>query len=721
MSYYWDLLTTFSRRTKPFLATLCFLLYFFIAGVSFAPLNAEAAALMFSPTTGSFTVGSTFDVQVLLDTDDRSVNALDVELRFPPDKIQLVSPRTNVSVISLWTSQPQFNNEIGRVRLQGGIPRGINVNNALVGTLTFRVKSVGTAILTFSDASKVLLNDGLGTNDLSRKESAVYTLMLPPPAGPIVVSETHPNQTEWYANPNVFLKWALSEAVKSYSYIFDEEPVSLPDDSAEGDRSSIVYKNVPDGKHYFHIKALREGAWGGVTHFAVKTDTEPPADFPIEIIPGNHTNVRNPVVKFSTTDTLSGLGHYELKLVSLQPQDPNIDDSGNKTLFIEADSPYILSTLDIGPYDVFIRAYDNAGNYREVVKRLVITSRFFGFSSAEGLIVGSWVLGWPWIFSILLLLVLLLIALAYYIKKKHDAVHVARLERALPEDVTAQLEELKEYKKKYGNDQGGPTNVGGPTILSALALLLVIGSVFSFSPSFQPAYAQEFVNSGNSNDGVVELAPPYVSTLSRDVSNAEIFYVGGKTENRATDVTIFTQALSSGETTSHTVTSDKNGEWFYRHNSFLAPGKYLLWTQARIGNLTSPPSAQMEMSVARAAVTFGVSRITYEGLYLIATIVLLLVILFLIGYVFYHAYHHKRKHKLLLVEVREAEESIKRGFAIIRRDIERELASLKKGRGDGMLTDEDARREAELYRDLKDTERRIGKEVWDIEEVENKE
>ena len=39
----------------------------------------------------------------------------------------------------------------------------------------------------------------------------------------------------------------------------------------------------------------------------------------------------------------------------------------------------------------------------------------------------------------------------------------------------------------------------------------------------------------------------------------------------------------------------------------------------------------------------------------------------------------------------------------------------------GMLTEEDARREAELYRDLKDTERRIGKEVWDIEEVENRE
>jgi hypothetical protein len=700
---------------------LCFLLYFFLAYASLVPVKAEAAALIFSPTSGSFTVGSTFDVQILLDTDDKSVNALDVELRFPPDKLQLVSPHTNVSVISLWTSQPQFNNEIGRVRLQGGIPRGINVNNALVGTLTFRVKSVGTAILTFADPSKVLLNDGLGTNDLSRKEGAVYALILPPPAGPIVVSETHPNQTEWYANPNVLLKWALSEVVQNYSYIFDEEPVSLPDDSPEGNRSSIVYKNTPDGKHYFHIKALREGAWGGVTHFGVKTDTEPPADFSIEIIPGRHTNVHNPVIKFNTSDTLSGLDRYELKTVSLQPQDPSIDDSGNKTLFIEAESPYVLSTLDVGSYDIFVRAYDKSGNYREEVERLVITSRLLGFSTTEGLIVGSWVLGWPWLFLALLLLILPLVYLAYRTKKRHDVVHATRETHALPEGVAAQLEELKEYKRKYGGESGTSSGVGTPTVLGVLTFLLLIGSVFSSPISTQKAYAEEFGVAIQPADGVVELSPPYVTTLSRNVSNAEIFYIGGKTDNRDTFVTIFSQDLLSGETTSHTVVSDKNGEWFYRHGSFLAPGKYLLWTQAKLGNLTSPPSAQMEMSVVRAAVTFGVSRMSYEALYLMIAILLLLVIIFLVAYVMYHSYHHKRKHKLLLLEVREAEESIKRGFAIVRRDIERELASLKKGREPGMLTEEDARREAELYRDLKDTEHRIGKEVWDIEELENRE
>src|SRR3989338_3874286 len=218
------------RASLPILAPVLLLTFF-----ALFPLSAFAGVLLLSPT--SWTLG--------------------VARRFPVAKLQLVSPNTSVSVISLWTSQPQFNNQTGRVRLQGGIPRGINVNNALVATLTFRVKSVGTAILNFSDQSKVLLNDGLGTDDLSRQENAVYSLILPPPAGPIVVSETHPDQSVWYSNPNVILKWATTEAVQSYSYIFDEEPVSRPYDSGEGTRSSVIYKNVPDGKHYFHIKALR--------------------------------------------------------------------------------------------------------------------------------------------------------------------------------------------------------------------------------------------------------------------------------------------------------------------------------------------------------------------------------------------------------------------------------------------------------------------------------
>ena len=711
------------RASLPILAPVLLLTFF-----ALFPLSAFAGVLLLSPTSGTFTVGSTFDVQILLDTEGKSVNALDVDLRFPVDKLQLVSPNTSVSVISLWTSQPQFNNQTGRVRLQGGIPRGINVNNALVATLTFRVKSVGTAILNFSDQSKVLLNDGLGTDDLSRQENAVYSLILPPPAGPIVVSETHPDQSVWYSNPNVILKWATTEAVQSYSYIFDEEPVSRPDDSGEGTRSSVIYKNVPDGKHYFHIKALREGVWGGITHFGVKIDTDAPAEFPLEILPGKRTSARDVVIKFATTDTLSGLDHYELKIVTLSPQ-PGEGDIGDQSLFIEAESPYIAPRLSIGAHDIFIRAYDKAGNYREVIERLTITDRFVGFTSREGLVFGPYVIGWWWLLLLLLLLILLLTYLVIHWKHKHELLDAKRRAEELPEHVNLQLEELQRYKEKYGGfDPGANANTAGGDYgtgkfpSGTLAILLLLGSALLGHISAPEAYAQNIDLTDSKQevrqDGIAELAPPYVTTVSRSVSNDEIFYIGGKTENRDTTVVIYTQNLSTGETTSYSVSSDKKGEWFYRHNGFLTPGKVVLGTQAKFGDVTSPPSPQIELAVARAALVFGVTRISYEGLYLVATLILLVIIIVLAGYLFYHVYHHRRKHQLLLREVREAEESVKRGFAVIRRDIEREIATLKSAEG-RELTPEEKRREEELYRDLKDTERRIGKEVWDIERLEN--
>lgn len=741
------------RAHFPLLPTL-FLLTFFVI----CPLTASAGALLLSPTSGTFTVGSTFDVQILLDTEGKSVNALDVDLRFPPDKLQLVSPHTDVSVISLWTSQPQFNNQTGRVRLQGGIPRGINVNSALVATLTFRVRAVGTAILNFSDLSKVLLNDGLGTDDLSRQENAVYTLMLPPPAGPIVVSETHPDQSVWYPAANVILKWASTEAVQGYSYIFDEEPVSRPDDIGEGTRSSVIYKNVPDGKRYFHIKALREGTWGGITHFGVKIDTEAPAEFPLEVLPGKRTSSRDVVIKFATTDTLSGLDHYELKIIPLSPELSEGGEAGDQSLFIEAESPYIAPSLSTGPYDIFVRAFDKAGNYREVVERLTITDRFVGFTSRDGLVFGPYVIGWWWLLLLLIIIILLLTYLVIHWKHKHELLDAQREARELPGHVNEQLEELERYKSKYGgfdpvkssqnSDNGAgssPATRGGTGPLSGtLMLMLLIGGMLLLPSSLQNAYAQSAqdattpvprvpapaIPSGNGSaaeatlsqaevsGGFAEFAPPYVTTVSKNVSNDEIFYIGGKTENRDTEVVIYTQNLSTGETTSYNVTSDKKGEWFYRHNGFLSPGQYVLWTQAKFGDMSSPPSPQIELSVARTAVVFGVTRISYESLYLIATLLLLTIILILASYMFYHVYHHRRKQELLLKEVREAEESIKRGFAVIRRDIEREIALLKKAEG-RPLTDEEKAREEELYRDLKDTERRIGKEVWDIERLEN--
>src|SRR5438105_3909591 len=83
----------------------------------FNPRSVSAAILSASPSTGTFTVGSTFDVSILIDTEHSSINAVEASLSFPPDKIQLVSPSSGKSLLGVWTLQPSVNNQTGRLDL----------------------------------------------------------------------------------------------------------------------------------------------------------------------------------------------------------------------------------------------------------------------------------------------------------------------------------------------------------------------------------------------------------------------------------------------------------------------------------------------------------------------------------------------------------------------------------------------------------------------------
>lgn len=669
----------------PFLVLIAAPLAAFLA--VFLPLTTNAAVLSASPSSGTFTVGSTFEVSLLLNTDGKSVNALQVFLSFPPDKLQLISPSTGKSIISIWTAPPRFDNTRGRIELQGGIPNGLNADNALILTLTFRVKSVGSAVLDFLDNSRVLLNDGKGTDDLEQTNNGVYQFVLPAPAGPLVVSETHPDQSRWYSHASPVLNWAPNGPdVAAYSYMLSDGPVDVPDDTPEGGRTGVIYKNLADGIHYFHIKSLRGGVWGGTTHFAINIDTSPPAEFKVEVIPGNRLVRRQPVIQFVTTDQLSGVERYELKLVPLE-----LTNSGQKQpLFIEVESPYVAQPLELGKYDVIVRAYDKAGNFREETERITITTAAFRFISDRGLEIRQTIIvPWAWVWTIAVLLIGFAAWLAWRIETGHKLINARRLRRELPADLKRQLEELQRYRARYGQH---------------LLMLLAVATSLLFGRDIS---AQQLEPVG----------PPLVTTVSRDISNEEIFYVGGKTAVSDSTVIIYLQNLQTGETISQEVVSDRRGDWFYRHNAFLSTGPYLLWAQNKIGEDISPPSPQIQLTVRSTAIQFGASRISYETLYAIIIIALALILLGLVGYIAFHGYHARKKRKLFYREIKEAEEAVRRGFAVLRADIGAELAVIRRAKLNKALSAEEKAKEEQLLKDLQRVENYIGKEVWDVEKA----
>lgn len=679
------------------------LLYVFIWGGAAALISlfyvlrvtaqSSPASLYLSPSSGTYIIGSTFAVSIFVNTNGQSVNAVQADLRFPADKLQVVSPSAGKSFVSTWVAQPTYDNRIGSLKFQGAVPTpGINTSAGLVSEITFRAISVGAPIVRFEDSSRVLLNDGKGTDVLGQTTGGVFNLALPPPSGPSVSSPTHQDQEKWYATRDVTLRWGTETPVRGYSYVLSEQPIEIPDDISEGLETVQAYRDLPDGIHYFHVKALRDGSWGGVTHFAIKIDSSPPANFKIEITPGATTSITRPIINFQTTDALSGLDHYEIKLISLTPREGSSGSGETEQgFFIEANSPYV-PRLDYGDYDVIVRAYDKAGNYVQHVQRLIVTTALSSLVDVEGVHIGDLVIAWSVIWS-LGAIVLFLVTVSALRHHQHHKLAARQLAEGVPNEIKNKLKELNELQEKYRK--------------LTVAVLLCVSIVAGMFSSGIQVSAQE--------EGSIELSPPDIIEISDKITNQEIFYIGGRTLEPSSDVIIYIQGLESGETLSYRVRSNSRGDWFYRHNGFLAGGQYSVWTQTEKGALKSPPSAQSRITVSATALQLGTSRLSYEAIYFITSVILLAVIMIFAGFGLYHRHHGRKKRELSRQELRNLELALHRGFALLERDIKSEIARLHKARGHGAWTPDDEKWEATIKKDLERVRTHIGREVWHIE------
>jgi len=321
--------------------------------------NPPQAKLFLSPATGNFLVGSTFDVSIIVDTDNVPINAVKVDLRFPADKLQVVSPSTGKSFISLWVDQPTYSNTEGTISFSGGIPDGINTSSGVVSTMTFRVIKAGEAIVEVLTSSSVLAHDGKGTEVLAKTIGGRYTLRPKPPEGPKVFSRTHPDETRWYNNNNPIISWEKEWGVTDFSFVLDSYPQSVPDNTSDGKATTKAYEDLTDGLWYFHIKAKKGGVWGAPTHFLLRIDTTPPASFKPKVEFLLAAIIGRAFVLFSTTDALSGIDHYEIAVID------RTEPPLASPVFIEAESPYQLPKLISGHLRVIVRAIDKVGNVRD--------------------------------------------------------------------------------------------------------------------------------------------------------------------------------------------------------------------------------------------------------------------------------------------------------------------------------------------------------------------
>src|SRR3989344_5120826 len=351
---------------------------FSFALFSLAPLSTYAATLNFSPPSGSYGVGSTFSVNVYVESSNQAMNASSGVVSFPWDKLEVVSISKTGSIFSLWPAEPSFSNSAGTVNFEGIVLNpGYTGANGKILTITFRARSSGTANVSFSSGS-VLANDGTGANILSGMRVAVFTLAstgetppAPQTATPVassnalgITSSTHPDQTKWYADNTPEFSWELPTGALEVQTLIGKNPSGIPSVSYIPPITKKKVDELSDGTYYFSLQVRTASGWSAVSRYRVNIDTTPPKPFSITFPHGKSGFAPQPVVFFSAIDNESGISHYDIKIGD--------DEELPKIAPDTVSNPYLLTPQLTGKHTLFVLAIDKAGNMRSASAEFTI-------------------------------------------------------------------------------------------------------------------------------------------------------------------------------------------------------------------------------------------------------------------------------------------------------------------------------------------------------------
>jgi len=322
------------------------------------PLHTYAASFYLSPASGSYKVGDTITASVMIDSAGQAINAGDASVAFSTDQLDYSSFSTSGSIFSFWTTGPSGSNT--GVNFSGGLSNpGYTGSSGKVLSISWKAKAPGLASVNVN-GSKILANDGQGTNLYTKSSGGTFTVTeagaaAPAPAAkpkapgaPTVTSSTHPDPNKWFNAKTVKLKWSAA-GVKGYIFTFDASPSTDPTGSVSS-TTETQYENG-DGIWYFHVKGKTDTGFTPITHFRVQVDTTPPEDFGVSVSGDGKSSNPAPTASFSAKDTLSGIDHYEVKI-----------DDGEWKAIASGDR---LPKQKPGDHTVIIRATDRAGNARE--------------------------------------------------------------------------------------------------------------------------------------------------------------------------------------------------------------------------------------------------------------------------------------------------------------------------------------------------------------------
>ncbi len=359
----------------------------FFAILFFGAVNAHAAVLGVLSENGSITAGSEFALNIKLDTETASANAVQTTLKYPKDVLEVVRADKAGSVFSFWLQEPVISSENGMVSFTTGSTSGLSGKSLQVLRVVFRMKGNGIADVSLTD-SAVTAADGAGTNILSHTNGLKITAaveagtneevplaipLVPKPVqitrapvqasvaarAPSITIPFYPDQAAWHNLSSPFLaQWELPADVSGVAAVINHDPLSAPTTS-EGLFDDKMFPALENGIQYLHVRFKNNIGWGTTAHYRLAIDTAPPVGFEVAVSEGNPSAVPNPTLSYASADQLSGLLRYTIRI-----------DNGEK--IATTDATHKLDFLAPGKYTVRVAAEDKAGNSSETTLALEI-------------------------------------------------------------------------------------------------------------------------------------------------------------------------------------------------------------------------------------------------------------------------------------------------------------------------------------------------------------
>lgn len=339
-----------------------------LAFVLFFPHGANAATLNLFSNKDSVSIGDEFSIDLKIDSEGVGINAAQATLQYSKDLVSVTTVDKTDSVLNFWLAEPAFDNTAGTVNFIGGSTSGLSGKSLQILKVTFKVLGTGAISLTLNDAA-VTASDGSGTNvltatkgiELSSIPKTGVTVLVPTvtnptpeispnaPAKPTVSISLYPNPDSWHdVSSNFIARWNLPKDVIGVAAVLNKIPVFNPS-TDEGLFDNKSFPPLGNGISYLHVRFKNNIGWGVTNNYRIAIDTVPPLPFKITSVDGFKTENPSPSFSFSTSDGISGIANYLIRI-------------DNADGILSKKDTLVLPVLKPGTHRVVVQGFDNAGN-----------------------------------------------------------------------------------------------------------------------------------------------------------------------------------------------------------------------------------------------------------------------------------------------------------------------------------------------------------------------